>query len=282
MMDMINMAGKARRLERKITRTVDAAVEGLLGRSERSPIEIVHQVLDCAEQQIQEIGRGRRVFPFTRVRVLVVAEPKDKQTRARFDAVAEGPPSLSARLAERLRASGCATGLVAAEVVYARQRGPDWDDPDFHVEFDRAVTSAAVPAQAPVTAPVARIKLTVVNGAAEKKSYSFTGGRIDIGRRVEVLDARQRLVRTNHVAFAEDGPDANRSVSRKHAHIEYNTGDFNAGAGGYRVWDDRSVHGTSVIRDGRTIKVPAASRGIRLATGDEIALGQARLRVAFI
>lgn len=269
-MDMMDMAGKARKLERKITRTVDAAVEELLGRSEPAPIEIVHQVLDRAEQQIQEIGRGRRVFPFTRVRVFVIAGAKDKDIRARFDAVAEGPPSLSARIADRLRASGCAQAAVTGEIVYARRRGPEWESPDFHVEFDRAPTAARAPASAP------RIKLTVLKGAAEKKSYAFTGGRVDIGRRAEVLDARQRLIRTNHVAFTEDGPEANRSVSRRHAHIE-----FSADGGGYRVWDDRSVHGTSVIRDGRTIKVPAAARGTRLEAGDEIALGHARLRVTF-
>jgi len=270
----MDIAGKARTLERKITRTVDAAVEEFLGRSEPAPIEIVHQVLERAEQQIQEIGRGRRVFPFSRVRVFVIAGPKDTEIRARFAAVAEGPPSLSTRLAERLRASGCAPAAVTAEVVYVRRRGAEWESPDYHVEFDRAPITASAVTQG--AAGVPRIRLVVLKGAAEKKAYAFTGGRIDIGRRVEVLDARQRLIRTNHIAFTEDGPEANRSVSRRHAHIE-----FTAEGSSYRVWDDRSVHGTSVIRDGRTIRVPAAARGTRLEPGDEIALGHARLRVMF-
>jgi predicted component of type VI protein secretion system len=35
-----------------------------------------------------------------------------------------------------------------------------------------------------------------------------------------------------------------------------------------------------VLRNGRTIVVAPGSRGVRLQTGDEIVLGEARLRVA--
>ena len=50
-------------------------------------------------------------------------------------------------------------------------------------------------------------------------------------------------------------------------------------SGHYRVYDDRSAHGTGVLRNGRTITVTPGSRGIRLESGDEIVLGEARLRV---
>jgi len=63
-------------------------------------------------------------------------------------------------------------------------------------------------------------------------------------------------------------------VSRQHAHIEY----VDAGRH-YRLRDDRSAHGTSIVRNGRTVLVPAGSRGIRLESGDEIVLGEARARV---
>ena len=88
-----------------------------------------------------------------------------------------------------------------------------------------------------------------------------------------MIDQRQRLIRTNQIAFLEDGGVENQSVSRRHAHVEF-------GDGGYRIWDDRSSHGTSVVRGGRTIKVAAGARGTRLMPGDEIVLGHARLRVA--
>src|SRR4029079_8522253 len=108
----MDFAGKARKLERRISRTVDAAVDEFMGRSATAPLEIVHGVLDRAEHEVQEIGRGRRVFPFNRVRVLVLTGPRDKETRARFDAVVQGPPSFSERLAARLRSAGCAVATV--------------------------------------------------------------------------------------------------------------------------------------------------------------------------
>jgi FHA domain-containing protein len=271
---MMDITGKARKLERRISRTVDAAVEEFMGRGVTAPLEIIQAVVDRAEHEIQDIGRGRRVFPFNRVRVLVVAAPGDKESRARFEAVLEGPPSLAQRLADRLRAAGCAVSAIGTEVVYARRRGTDWTDADFHVAFDRTGEPPALPPPTPVTDDVPRIKLAVITGRAEHRAYTFGGGRIDLGRRAEVVDQHQRLVRTNHVAFSEEGPDANHSVSRRHAHIEFSDRDRC-----YRIWDDRSAHGTSIVRGGRTIKVPAGTRGTKLEPGDEIALGHARVRV---
>jgi hypothetical protein len=274
----MDFAGKARKLERRISRTVDAAVDEFVGPSAITPIEIVHAVLDRAEQQIQEIGRGRRVFPFNLIRVHVVAGPKDREARARIAAVIEGPPTLAARLVERLRAAGCPAKDVATDVTFARARGADWPSADFHVEFDQVAAPlppVSVPSELTPTV-CGPIRLTVLKGVAEQRAYVFKAGRIDIGRQAEVFDQRQRLVRTNHVAFRDEGADQNASVSRRHAHI-----DFNETQGCYRLWDDRSAHGTSIIRNGRTIRVPAGARGTRLEAGDEIVLGAARLKVSF-
>jgi hypothetical protein len=269
----MDFASKARKLEQRISRTVDAAVVEFVGRSTTSPIEIVHSVLDRAEAEIQEVGRGRRVFPFNRVRVQVIAG--DKESRARMAAVTDGPPSLSDRLTDRLRSSGCAIDTLEATVVHVRRRGADWTDADFHVDFDRTEVSAARPASPDrAVNAIVRLKLTVVKGIAEQRSYAFTSGRVDIGRRSDVVDQRQRLIRTNHVAFTEDGAEENRTVSRRHAHIEFSEADRC-----YRVWDDRSAHGTTIMRNGRPIRVPAGARGTRLETDDEIVLGYARLRV---
>jgi hypothetical protein len=273
----MDIAGKARKLERRISRTVDAAVDEFMGRSATAPLEIVHAVLDRAEREVQDIGRGRRVFPFNHVRVLIVATPRDKEARARLEAVMAGPPSLSERLSERLRLAGCPATAIGADIEYVRRRGSEWTHADFHVEFDRAAETPAVSVPvAPVAEDTPRIRLAVVKGSAEQRSYAFSGGRIDIGRRAEVIDQRQRLIRTNHVAFSEEGPEANQSVSRRHAHIEFSPHDRC-----YRIWDDRSAQGTSIVRGGRTIKVPAGARGTKLESGDEIALGHARLRVTF-
>jgi hypothetical protein len=269
----MDILSKAKKLERKIARSLDAAVVEFVGASEPAPLELVQAVLDRAEQQIQEAGRGVRLFPFNRVKVIVVAPPGEKAARARFAAVADGPPSLAERLRARLQSAGCRTVDVVVEISYATKAGPRWESPIFNVEFDRAAV-AAVPSQGAVSAP--RMKLTVVAGKAVPRTQVFSGTRIDIGRRAEVLDAKQRVVRTNHVAF-EEGPDENRSVSRRHAHLTYHPG-----TGEYRLQDDRSVHGTSILRGGRTIVVPAGSRGVRVESGDEIIVGQARLKVTLL
>lgn len=268
----MDIAGKARKLERKIARSVEAVVGEFAGRPAPEPLEIVHAVVDRAEQQVQEAGRGRRVFPFNRVKVHLLVSPQDKGARARFAAVADGPPTLAERLQSKLQSAGCRSEALEVEIAYTARAGANWENPEFHVEFARL--PAAPPPVAAAPAPPARLKLLVLNGKAARRAYAFTGGRIDIGRRAEVIDARQRIVRTNDVAFDEEGPDANRTVSRRHAHVIYQEG-----SGEYRLWDDRSAHGTSLVRRGRTIPVPGASRGVRLEPDDEIVLGQARLKV---
>ena len=272
----MDIAGKARKIERKLARTVDAAIGELVGHGEPAPLEIVHAVLDRAEHEVQEIGRGRRVFPYTCVRVHLVAGPNENEARARFEAVVAGPPSLAERLAERLRSAGCTGVRATTEVVYASQPGDGWENPRFHIVFDRAAETPAVapPPAAPERTHAPRLKLTVVKGTAEQRMYAFAGGRIDIGRRAEVVDQKQRLIRTNQVAFSEEGADENRTVSRRHAHIE-----FVGAENSYRIWDDRSTHGTNIVRGGKTIRVAAGAKGTRLEAGDEIALGHARLKV---
>jgi len=269
----MDLSGKAQKIERRLARSLDAAIGELVGRDEPAPLELVHAVLDRAEREIQDIGRGRRVFPFNCVRLHVLAGPRDRDARARIDAVVAGPPSLAERLADRLASHGCARATVVTEVLYARQAAPDWQHTRFHVSFDR-VTEPSLPVlPAAPAAGVPRLKLTVTKGTGAQRVFVFSGGRIDIGRRAEVLDQRHRLIRTNHVAFAEDGADENQTVSRRHAHIELVGGE-------YRLWDDRSAHGTSIVRGGRTIRVAPGARGTKLAAGDEIVLGHARLKVA--
>jgi hypothetical protein len=83
-----------------------------------------------------------------------------------------------------------------------------------------------------------------------------------------------RVFRHNELSFPESAHAANASVSRAHAHIL-----FDSASGQWRIFDDGSSLGTTLFRDGRRIDVPAhASRGVALRPGDEIYLGQARLR----
>jgi pSer/pThr/pTyr-binding forkhead associated (FHA) protein len=122
--------------------------------------------------------------------------------------------------------------------------------------------------------PAPTISLTVVEGTASERAYSFAATPVAIGRGAEVRDTRQRLVRTNHVAFLEGAGAANEGVSRRHAHLERDTS-----SGNWRVIDDGSSQGTEVVRNGRGIAVPRGTRGLGLQAGDEIVLGRARLRI---
>jgi hypothetical protein len=268
----MDFLGKARKLESRIAESVDRAVEGVVGRSPRQPVEIVQAVLDRVEQQVQPAGRGRRVFPFNHLVVYVVA--RSRAEKAQFEAVADGPPTLAHRLVDRLKSAGCDVTRIDVKLTYAARAKPDWLAPEYHVTFDRVEIPPAVVPPEPEPAAPPRLELAVVTGAAERRHFTFNGGRIDIGRRAEVLDHRQHLIRRNHVAFTEGETEANRSVSRKHAHIAYMPSTRE-----YRVRDDGSARGTAVLRKGQTIRVPQGSRGVRLESGDEIALGEARLRV---
>jgi pSer/pThr/pTyr-binding forkhead associated (FHA) protein len=268
----MDFLGKARKLEAKISRTLDEAVEGFVGRSPKQPVEIVQAAIDAAEQQIQAAGRGRRVFPFNQITVHVLAASRSE--KARFAAVADGPPSLAHRIVDRLRSAGCAVERLDVQIVYAPRSKPDWLAPEHHIVFDRVELPAPVESNAPLAQAAPKIELTVVSGSAQRPAFTFTGERVDIGRRSDVLDHRQRLIRVNHVAFTEGENDVNRSVSRRHAHITYN-----GTAREYRIHDDGSSRGTALLRNGQTVRVPQTSRGIRVESGDEIVLGEARIRV---
>lgn len=269
----MGIVGRIRRLETKIARAVDAAVESVAGREPREPIEIVHAVLDAAAAQIQTAGRNRRVFPFNAVTVYVLAA--GKAARARAAAVFESEPPLAARIEGRLRDAGCEPPPpLRVTVKYSAKPQAHWMLPECHVEFDREAAAEAPKAAAPAPDQPPRLELTVVTGEAEKQSYAFTGGQINIGRRSDVLDKRRRFLRANHVTFQESDSEINRSVSRSHAHIMWVPE-----SGEYRVCDDRSAQGTSVIRSGCPAPVPPGSRGTRLQNGDEIVVGQARMKV---
>jgi hypothetical protein len=266
----LDILGKARRLESKIARTFDSAAQRVAGTGAREPLAIAHAIVDALEREVQPTGRGRQVFPFNRLTLSVVAT--SGAARARLEAVFDGETSLRDRIVDRLRSAGCgATGLTV-DTVYVPEAESHWTNPDFHIGLARVIGADRAMPHADSASD--GLELTIVHGSAEKAAYTFALSRIDLGRCAEVRDNRNRLIRTNHVAFADDAGDLNHSVSRRHAHIEYA-----AGSGHYRVYDDRSAHGTGVLRSGRTITVHPGSRGVRLESGDEIVLGEARLRV---
>jgi hypothetical protein len=257
--------GKARQLESAIQARIEGRSRGQANATARQPLEVVHAIVHGIEREIQPAGRGFVVFPYTQIRIWIAA-PTPRE-RARLAAACEGPPSLTDRIVERLAAAQRDGSSPHVKMTFVAKGKDEWIDPDFHIEYARTAP-VAVDASSP-----ARIDLTVLQGTAERTSYSFPGGTVSLGRGAEVRDARDRLIRTNQVAFVEGGGDINASVSRRHARIQYDPD-----TGAFRLHDDGASLGTSVIRDGRDVPAPRA-RGLRLRSGDVIVLGQARVRV---
>jgi pSer/pThr/pTyr-binding forkhead associated (FHA) protein len=268
----MDLLRKARDLEARIASRLDRTVGGLMQSGAREPLEIVHAVVETTQHEIQSSGRGRRVFPFNVIAVTIVAPSRD--ARARFEAVFADGPSLRDRIVERLGSAGCQVEDLDVAVTYEIRPRKTWRHPEFHVEFARVTKPPRVDSE--IGSKPARVEVTVLHGTADQRTYSLAASRIDLGRCAEVRDSRHRLIRTNQVAFVEGANDVNHSVSRRHAHISYEPE-----SAGLRLHDDGSEHGTGIVRNGRMVAVPRGSRGVRLESGDEIVLGEARLRVRF-
>jgi hypothetical protein len=266
----MDVIAKARRLEQRIAGRFEQAAKGLAGSAPREPLEIVHDIVAAVELEIQPAGRGARVFPFNDISVTVLAP--SPEARGRLEAALAGATPLRTRILERLQASSCSAPDLQVEIAYVAEAAAGWRTPDVDIRFarrdDRAIAAPTSAADPP------RVEVAVVHGTAERRYYSFVAARIDIGRCAEVRDSRQRLIRTNHVVFTDAAGDSNLTVSRRHAHLT-----CDAETGEVRAYDDDSAHGTGIVRDGRTMVVPRGSRGVRLRSGDEIVIGEARLRV---
>ncbi|HUE85444.1 MAG TPA: FHA domain-containing protein [Vicinamibacterales bacterium] len=239
----------------------------------RHPIELYQDILDEIEDASEAGARGARIFPYN---AITVSMPTiDAHHRATAEAVFAEAPSLEERVRARLRHGGCAgvDGLAVA-VKFVDGTSDQWSGREYHIEYRRRATprppSRAVKAR---TVADRELHVVVIAGTAAKSRYSFTASRINLGRLADVLDRHQHIVRQNQVAFVDDD-GVSQSVSRTHAHIR-----FDAATGEARLHDDGSTHGTRVVRGGRTLNVPRGGRGLTLGDGDEVLLGQARLRV---
>ena len=240
----------------------------------RHPIEIYRDILDQIEDASEPGARGGRIFPYNAI--TVVMPTLDAHHRATAEAVFAEAPSLEDRVRTRLRHGGCAdVEGVVVRLKFVDGTSDEWSGRDHSIELRRRATLPP-----PNRAGKARtvdhreLHLDIVAGTAARSRYSFNAPRINLGRLAEVLDRQQRILRQNHVAFVDGDDDESQSVSRTHAHIR-----FDAATGEAHLHDDGSTHGTRVARAGRTIDVPRSGRGLKLRDGDELLLGQARVRV---
>ncbi len=257
---------RVQKLEHRIDQKLRQMLRSSSPNQPREPIELYRAVLEEITSRIDTLPRGRRTFVYSRVNVRVLlpdpdrrrsyellfteADPLTRDIKARFEENnVEYPPrfKVDVELVDRPPLDGSDRGF---ELAYSN---PPSSEP----------TRECIP-----------IRLTILAGNAETNPYEFVKHRINIGRLAEVLDSQMRMVRRNDVVLKDDSSIENSTVSRAHAHLEYDPD-----ATHFRLFDDGSARGTTVIRDGSVIPVPQGnSKGILLQPGDEIMLALVRFR----
>ena len=209
-------------------------------------LEVRREILEDIRGQIQPMGDGRCLFPYTDI---IIHTPANQAALSTL--VEDG--SLEQDVRDLLSEAHC----PSPSTLNISVTGGD----QFQMEYGRH--------KAPVAAR-SSAKLTVVRGESETPEFVLSGDRVNIGRMKEVVGEKEGLRRRNDIAFAE----TETSVSREHACIRYDPDSTS-----FRVYDSNSQRGTAVFRDGRRIEVPrGATRGVQLRTGDEIHVGDARVR----
>ena len=233
-------------VEKNIEGKFKKLTERVFGPASAADLLLVHRaILEEIASKVQTVSRGRKVFPYNRLRVRMAAPD----------------PALEQEARELLQTTGCEIPAGFTVEIEIAEPGPK----GFEIEYE---TSPAPVPQVTVA------RLTVVRGKANAETFMLERARTNIGRKAELTDSQQRVVRRNEVVFEEGADEANATVSRGHACIVRN-GD----ASEYRICDESSEYGTRIFREGKSIEVPpGGTRGERLRPGDEIYLGRACLR----
>jgi len=248
-------------VEKAIEREFRKWTEKVFGPAGSDELLIVHRaILAEVEQRVQTVHRGERIFPYNHLRVRLVSP--DAARRALFEAALGGETGrLEQDVRDCLEGAGCEIPARFKLEIETAESGPKGFE--IFCENEAAVRPAAPSG-----------KLRVVCGKANAELFALDRRRINIGRKAELTDSLQRVIRRNDVVFEEGVEEVNATVSRGHAHVR-----LDAGTGEYRICDDGSEYGTRIFRDGRSIEVPTGgTRGERLRSGDEIYLGRACVR----
>ncbi len=231
------------------------------GAHPKEALEIRREVLRAIADKVEAKGGGEYLFPYSEIAVKLAAsgaEQVDILTAAFLD-----EDALQTDVRDLLSESGCAGSAVKVSVEVIE----DSAAPQFQLEFKRVEKPAKGAAATPAKVRPAAW-LYVESGNAERPEYYIGKDVTYLGRLKEVREKQGGLRRRNDVAF----DDAETTVSREHAHITFEDGKF-------RLFHDSGERGTRLFRDGRVVPLPATgSRGTQLRGGDEIHLGEARLR----
>ena len=227
------------------------------------PLEIRAAVLDAIEKKVTVLGVKRRVFPYDRIIVRLLA-PAAADRVPLEKVFAE----LESRVRERLREIRCEIPrALEIRVSFMKKAPPEWAPAQmFSIDYGTRADGAG--GSAAPSWPM--VKVTVLKGTATKKVYTFQEPVILIGRTAVARDTKGR-VRANHVAF----DDRASTVSRAHATVKYDKTRAE-----YRIFDEGSARGTHVIHGDRATMVqPRDPRGVRVRSGDELQFGDALVRV---
>jgi hypothetical protein len=232
-----------------------------------TPLEVCQAVLDDVERRVEPVGRGRRVFPYTRLAIRIRQSQAD---RAPLESTFE---ELDRRIRDRLAEVRCEVPrAIDVRMTYLKKVPADWrPDQMFAIDYSREPEVAVLP-EAPTPPPA--VHVAVLRGAATESTYTFTEPMISIGRSADLTDELGR-VRRNRVAFLDTVDGVTETVGRAHARLRFDTA-----AREYLLFDEGSSNGTSIIRGGTTIAVhPRDPRGVRVQSGDEVQVGRAVIRV---
>ncbi|HTS61183.1 MAG TPA: FHA domain-containing protein [Candidatus Acidoferrales bacterium] len=244
-------------IEKTIDRAFRSWTQRAFGPERANDLVILHRaILEEILGKVEVLARGQRVFPYGYVVVTIVGDT----ARRREVLQAAFGERLPSDVQSALRARRCETPQGFAVKVNIVAVGL------------QAIEIGYFPQAPHEEKPAAPATLVVVKGRAEHAEYKLEKPRTNIGRLPELTDASQRVVRRNDIVFEEGADEISATVSRKHAHIVREDGE-------YRLCDDRSEFGTSIFRDGRPIElVKGGRRGERLRPGDEIYFGRACVR----
>jgi hypothetical protein len=265
-----------RKIVTKTNRVLGTIVEGVRAAidpraalaSDATMLDLRAAIIEHIEHSVVAAGRGTRVLPGPVVVVQVL--PAGFQDARALNAVLD---DLRPVLIERLEAMKCIVPADFQVQIKTVSRKPGGWSPRqrFAVVFQQAKSNRVHGRD--IVEPRG-LRLVVSLGAAQKKTFDLFLSVIRIGRTRFPTDAAGH-VRTNDIAFADDGSARSRSVGRGHAEIR-----FMPGTRMYRLFDQGSANGTRVLRDGRLTEIAANDPvGLPVEPGDELHLGKAVIRV---
>ena len=256
-------------LLRKIEKSLDHRMRAIFsGGSEepgaREAVELYRDALDQIAGRVTPGKRGDRLFPFNLVTVELRAD--DSERKAALETLFD-----PGQLGDDIRATLKAERVTPPEDLTVAVKFPEEAQDELRVVCERSVKTLHQPG-APVAITPAR--LVTITGVSSIPECYLDRVRVNLGRVEDVADAAGKTIRHNELFFPEEAHEVNLSVSRAHAHVA-----FDAVSGEWRIFDDGSSVGTTLFRGGKRVDVPPhAGRGVALRAGDEIYLGQARLR----